>query len=67
MAIFPMIFLMPDNKVSNFDKYLKSDNCYIENIIEGKEYFIYKHGHELKAQGKDKIEYKCTDGNTYIR
>lgn len=55
------------NNENRFEKYLKSDNCHIENIIEGKEYYIYRYGHKLKAVSDDKIEYKCTDGNSYIR
>lgn len=55
------------NNKYKFENYLKSGNCYIVDVKEGKEYYIYRYGHKLKAVGEDKTEYKCTDGNSYIR
>lgn len=55
------------NNENRIERYLESDNCYIENIIKGEEYYFHRDGHKIKAMGKDKTEYKCTDGNSYIR
>lgn len=55
------------NNENRIERYLESDNCYIENIIKGEEYYFHRDGHKIKAIHEDKIEYKCTDGNSYIR